>query len=63
MIPFVNSDIGSYVATKMESGNIIVSGSVENYAGAEMKGDFINKKECGKFLASSLPGKNGNEWR
>ena len=36
----VNSDIGSYVATKMESGNIIVSGSVENFAGAEMRGGF-----------------------
>ena len=37
----MNSDIGSYVATKMESGNIIVSGSVENFAGAEMKGGFL----------------------
>ena len=50
----------------MESGTIIVSGSVENYAGAEMKGGFLLiKKNAGKFLASSLPGKkmgmNGGE--
>ena len=62
----VNSDIGSYVATKMKSGNIIVSGSVEDYAGAEMIGGFLLiKKNAGKFLASSLPGKkmgmNGGE--
>ena len=49
----------------MESGNIIVSGSVENFAGAEMMGGFLLKKNAGKFLASSLPGKkmgmNGGE--
>ena len=55
---YVKSDIGSYVASKMKSGNIIVSGSVENYAGSEMKGGLLLiKNNAGKFLASSLPGK------
>ena len=48
----------------MESGNIIVSGSVENYAGAEMKGGFLLiKKNAGKFLPLVYQEKDGNEWR
>ena len=42
----------------MESGKIIVSGTVKNFAGAEMRGGYLFiKKNAGKFLASSLPGK------
>ena len=54
----IRSDVGSFLASKMESGNIILSGSAENFVGAEMKGGMLHiKKNVGKFLASSLPGK------
>lgn len=52
-----DSTVGSFVGTKMISGEIIIGGSAGEFLGSEMEGGSIKvKKNAGDYLASALEG-------